>query len=304
MDPDGGPMTRLAFAGRTAILAAVLLPACSHKGPADIATLASNSDQVVFEAGQKAAAKNNWEAARQHYKRVVDGFPQSRYGPDARLALGDSYFREGGFGNYILAISAYRDFLTLYPSHPKSDYAQYQVGECFFLQKSGPDRDQTNTKKALEEFHRLLETYAASGYTEPARTRIRDCRQSLARSEHMAGYFYQRSRKAIRAALSRYEIVLADYPDYDRLDEVLYRQAECLNIMARNAEALPQLNRLVSEYPQSAFADEARRLMAAIEKQGVAPPAPPNPPTPPPTPPPATPQTTPTEVPPPSPPLP
>ena len=78
---------------KVALLAA-LLPACSHKGPADIATLASSSDEVVWEAGQKAAGKQNWEAARQHYKRIVDGFPQSQHGPESRLALGDSYFKE------------------------------------------------------------------------------------------------------------------------------------------------------------------------------------------------------------------
>jgi len=248
-------------------LLAILVPACSHKGPADIATLASNSDQVVWEAGQKAAAKNNWEAARQHFKRIVDGFPQSQYGSEARLSLGDSYFREGGYGNLILAVSAYRDFLTLYPSHPKSDYAQYQVGECFFLQKNGPDRDQTNTKKSLEEFGRLLEAYPASGYIEPARTRIRDCRQSLARSEYLAGYFYQRTRKAYRAAVARYEIVLSDFPDYERLDEVLWRLSECLVFSARKAEALPQLDRLLAEYPQSGFASEARQLVDQLAKE-------------------------------------
>jgi outer membrane protein assembly factor BamD len=284
MDPGGGLMRIRRTSLLPAALLTALLPGCSHKGPADIATLASNSDQVVFEAGQKAAVKNNWEAARQHFKRVVDGFPQSQYGPEARLSLADSYFREGGFGNYILAISAYRDFLTLYPSHPKSDYAQYQVGECFFLQKSGPDRDQTNTKKALEELQRLLEMYAASPYTEPARTRIRELRQSLARAEHVAGYFYQRTRKAYRASITRYEIVLSDYPDYDRLDEVLFRYAECLTFMARKAEALPQLSRLVSEYPQSSFSDEARQMMSTIEKEGLVPlpaPAPPPPAAPP-----------------------
>jgi outer membrane protein assembly factor BamD len=256
---------------RSPLLLALLsaLPACSHKGPADIATLASNSDQVVFEAGQKAAAQNNWEAARQHFKRVVDGFPQSRFGPEARLALADTYFREGGIGNYILAISAYRDFLTLYPSHAKSDYAQFQVGECFFLQKNGPDRDQTNTKKSLEEFQRLLEIYPASPYTEPARTRIRDCRQTLARSEYLAGYFYQRTRKAYRAAIARYEGLLEGYPDYERLDEVLFRLAQCLVFMARKAEALPQLGRLLAEYPQSGYAGEAQDLIQELEKEGV-----------------------------------
>jgi outer membrane protein assembly factor BamD len=247
--------------------------ACSgNKGPGDVATLSSNSDQEVWDAGQKAAAKNQWEAARQHFKRIVDGFPQSQHGPAARLALADSYFHEGGIGNYILAISAYRDFLTLYPSHPKSDYAQYQVSECFFLQKNGPDRDATNTKKSLEEFQRLLELYPASGYAEPARTRIRDCRQSLARSEYLAGYFYQRTRKAYRAAIARYEVVVSEYPDYERLDEVLLRLSQCLVYMARKAEALPQLARLLSEYPQSGYAGQARELMDELGKEGLTPP--------------------------------
>ena len=271
-------MRRSVCSRGTAALLAALLPACSHKGPADIATLASSSDEVVWEAGQKAAAKQNWESARQHYKRIVDGFPQSQHGPEARLALGDSYFKEGGTGNYILAISAYRDFLTLYPSHPKSDYAQYQVGEGFFLQKSGPDRDQTNTQKGLAEFQRLLESYPASSYTEPARTRIHDCRQSLARAEHMAGFFYQKTRKAFRAAIARYEGVLADYPDYERLDDVLFQLAQCLVYMARKAEAAPQLDRLLSEYPQSPRAGEAKALSDQLVREGVSPqPAPPQP---------------------------
>lgn len=254
-----------------AVLLAALLPACSHKGPADIATLASGSDEIVWEAGQKAFAKQNWEAARQHFKRIVDGFPQSKYGADARLALGDSYFKEGGTGNYILAISAYRDFLTLYPSHPKSDYAQYQVGECFFLQRNGSDRDQTNTQKALAEFQRLLESYPASSYTEPGRTRIHDCRQSLARAEYQAGYFYQQTRKAYRASIIRYEGLITDYPDYERLDEVLYRLAQCLIYSARKAEAAPQLDRLLAEYPQSPLAKDARALQDQLIREGIAP---------------------------------
>ena len=53
---------------------------------------------------RRPAEKKQWENARQHFKRIVDGFPQSEYGPAARLALGDSYFQEGGTGNYILAV--------------------------------------------------------------------------------------------------------------------------------------------------------------------------------------------------------
>src|SRR5512134_3956780 len=213
--------------------------ACAHGGEADIATLASNSDQIIWEAGQKAAEKKHWESARQHFKRIIDGFPQSEFGPAARIALGDSYFAEGGAGNYILAISAYRDFLTLYPSHPRSDYAQYRVAESYFRQRNGADRDQTNTQHALEEYERLLELYPGSSNIEATRNRVRECRQILARAEHLVGYFYQRTRQAWRAAVNRYEAVLKDFPDYAALDEVLFRLAETLKASGREAEALP-----------------------------------------------------------------
>jgi outer membrane protein assembly factor BamD len=275
---------------------------CAHGGQADIATLASNSDQVIWEAGQKALEKHQYEAARQHFKRIIDGFPQSEYGPAARLALGDSYFQEQGTANYILAVAAYREFLTIYPSHPRSDYAQYQVGECYFKQRNSPDRDQTPTHNSLEEYQRLLELYPASTYIEKARTRIKDCRQSLGRAEFLAGFFYQRTRQSYRAAIARYQAILSDYPDYDQLDEVLYRLGECLCLSGRPTEALPQLSRLIEEFPQSDRVDDARDMMSAPCARGasaVGAPAPsptpspaasPAPPAPTPTPPPAAPQ--------------
>jgi outer membrane protein assembly factor BamD len=262
---------------RKAAALLLLLPllACAHGG-VDVASLSSNSDEVVWEAAQKAYAKKNWESARQHFKRIVDGFPNSAHGPAARLGLAESHFQEGGAGSYILAISEYRDFLTLYPSHPKSDYAQFQVAEAYFKQKNGPDRDQGPTEKALAEYERLLDIYPKSSYVEPARNRISQCRQSLARAEFNAGYFYQRSRQAWRAAILRYEGIVNEYPDFEDFDQVLYRMAECLGASGRKAEALPHLGRLLSEYPTSRYADLARKLMTEFQLlQGPdAPPAP------------------------------
>ena len=256
-------------------LAACLAVSCAKGRKADIATLASNSDQIVFEAGQAALKKKEWEAARQHFRRIVDGFPQSQYGPDARIALGDTYFTEGGTGNYILAVSAYREFLTLYPSHPKSDYAQFQVGESFFKQRNGPDRDQTPTENALAEYEKLLQLYGQSTHAEAARQRVVECRQSLARAEFVAGYFYQRTRQAYRAAIARYESLLTQFPDYRQTDEVLFRIAECLNLTGRGAEARPHLARLLELYPQSPHAEPARRLMGQLSGPAPKGPEPP-----------------------------
>jgi len=229
---------------------------------ADLAILASNSDQVIWEAGQKALSKKQWESARQHFRRIVDAFPQSQYAPEARIALGDAYFNEGGEANYILAVSAYRDFVTLYPSHPKADYAQFQTAECYFKRRHGPDRDQTPTIEALNDYDRLLEAYPRSPLVETAKQRIRDCRQSLARAEYLAGYFYQRTRRLCRSAIPRYQGILADFPDFDDVDEVLFRLGECLIDQGRPAEALPHLQHLIDAHPSSSRVPAARQLMA------------------------------------------
>jgi outer membrane protein assembly factor BamD len=251
-------MTRTLRFGLMASLVAAA--ACSHGQP-DIATLTSNSDQVIWEAGEKALQKHDWESARQHFRRIIDAFPQSQYAPSARLALGDTYVQEGGTTNDILAIGAYREFLTLYPSHPRSDYAQFQIAESYFRQKSGPDRDQTQTLHALEEYERLLDLYPSSPHIEQARGRIKEARQTLARAEYLAGYFYQRTRQYCRAALARYEGILKDYPDFDDLDLVLLHMAECLHATGRTAEALPLLGRLLEEFPESEEALAARSYM-------------------------------------------
>jgi len=279
-----------------AVLALAALPACAGK-QLDLESLASASDEVVWEAGQKAIGKKDWESARQYYKRLIDAFPQSQHQPDARIALADTYFEEGGTANYVLAVSAYREFLTLYPSHPRSDYAQFRAGESYFKQKNSSDRDQTATKQALEEYERLLDIYPQSTHVEETRSRIHTCRQTLARAHHQVGFFYQKTRKSWRSAIARYETILTDYPDYEKLDEVLFRMSQCLSFAGRYAEARPHLSRLRTEFPKSPFVPEADKLeqtfpaSAPAAAPAAAPPATP-PATPPAEKPPATPPPT------------
>jgi len=57
-----------------------------------------------------------------------------------------------------------------------------------------------------------------------------------------------------------------DYPDYDSMDEVLYRLGQVLYVSGRAAEALPQLSKLLEVYPTSPWANDARALMEQAAK--------------------------------------
>jgi outer membrane protein assembly factor BamD len=257
---EGTPL-RLRLAASLAL--ATLLGGCATS-TIDLEKLSSPSDKVVWDAGQQAVADKDWESARQYFRRIIDAFPQSQYQAEARIALADSYLSQGGPGNAILAVAAYREFLTLYPSAPQAAYAQFQAAESYFRQINNPDRDQTPTLQALEEYQRLLDLYPNSQYVEGARERIRECRQTLAQSEFMVGQFYQKTRKAWRAAIGRYERVLREYPDYEHLDEVLYRLGEALSASARFLEARPVFARLEEEYPESEWLPKAREIVAEM----------------------------------------
>lgn len=249
---------------RLALAALSLLAAGCGSKSVDLGALSSPNDAIVWEAGQKAVSKKDWASARQYFKRIVDAFPQSPHQADARIAVADSYFEEGGTANHVLAASSYQEFLTLYPQHPRSDYAQFRAAESYFEQRNSADRDQTQTQQALDEYQKLLDIYPDSKYVEQTRARIQQCRQTLARGHYLVGWFYQRGRQAWRSAIGRYETILKDYPDYQKLDEVLYRYAECLAAAGRYAEALPQIARLEKEYPQSPFVSEANKLRASF----------------------------------------
>lgn len=250
-------------------LAALALAACSSRRISDMNTTPARSDRAVWEEGQKLLAKKKWEESRIQLKRLIDGYPNSEYLPEARLATADTYFRQGGTANDVLAISEYRQYLTLYPSSPKADYAQFQIAECYFNQKHGPQRDQTPLRQALDEFQKTIDLHPDSPYAQKAKERLQQGRQTLARADFLVGLFYQRTRQSCRSAVYRFQSVLTDYPEYAGTDEVLLHLGQCLIVTGRKPEAAPHLQRLIDSYPASKFVPEAREL---LEKLG--PPAP------------------------------
>ena len=172
-------------------------------------------------------------------------------------------------------MAAYREFLTLYPSHPQADFAQFQVAEAYFKQKNSPDRDQTSTEKALGEYERLLDLYPASSQVErraPADPRLPAEPGPLGVPGRLL--LPEDAARPAGPRSSATRAILNDYPDYERLDEVLFRLAECLDAAGRRAEALPHLARLLGEYPKSGYAGECPEAARTelLSTAGAAPP--------------------------------
>src|SRR5262245_234194 len=80
---------------------------------------AKQKDSEIYDQGLAALKDNNLVKAREAFRVVFDNFPQSDYRLLAKLGYADSYYREGTDANYILAITEYQDFISLFPFSPK-----------------------------------------------------------------------------------------------------------------------------------------------------------------------------------------
>ena len=221
-------------------------------------------DKFLFERGTDLLTDEKWLPAREMLRQIVENFPQSLYRPDAKLGVGDSYLGEGTTASLVLAINEFKEFLTFYPTHQRADYAQYKLGFAHFRQMLAPQRDQTETREAIREFQTFVERYPNSSLLEEVRARLRDSRDRFSDSEYHVGFFYFRSRW-YPGAIDRFKTLLKNDPGYTRRDAVYFYLAEALLKGDNKAEALPYYERLIKEFEQSEYLEDAQKRIGELK---------------------------------------
>jgi outer membrane protein assembly factor BamD len=228
------------------------------KKPDKITTeLLTEPKEVLFEKGKALIAKKKYEEGRKYLNYVFETYPNETMGREALLMVADSYFQQKTAAAYTEARYRYRDYLNRYPGAPNRDFARYQFAFCYDKEHEKPDRDQTATREAIEQYRALIREFPDSGYAGAARERIRRLTDLLAEHDFGVGYFYLR-KGATAAALSRFVQVEQRYPDYAARDKLFYYQAVALQRLGRKGEALSYFSKVLEEFPQSEYAGKAR----------------------------------------------
>jgi outer membrane protein assembly factor BamD len=184
--------------------------------------------------GMDQFENGNYYKAVEHFQRLKDIYPFSRYAMLAELKLGDAHYR---LEQYEDALFAYEEFEKLHPRNEAIPYVIYQIGRCHFDRVSTPDRDQTEARKALEAFTRLQKQYPNDPYSRSAAEHMVACYKSLSGHEFIVGEFYFKS-KHFKAALTRFRTVVSDYPDVGYHQPALSLIAACEKKIAEETSLL------------------------------------------------------------------
>jgi outer membrane protein assembly factor BamD len=221
-------------------------------------------DKLLFERGAAALNDQKWFTAREYFRQIVEGYPQSPFRADAKLGTGDTYLGEGGPANAVLALNEFREFLAFYPTHERADYAQYKMAMAHYYQMAKAERDQSETREAIKEFEVFLERFPNSPLAADARQHYREARDRLSESEYRVGLFYYRARW-YPGAVDRFMQVLKGDPEFTNRDAVYYYLGETLVLTNKSAEALVYFERLAAEFEQSQYLEDARKRIAELK---------------------------------------
>jgi outer membrane protein assembly factor BamD len=180
------------------------------------------AQELAWE-GMDAYEDGDYKVAIEHFQKLKDWYPFSKYAILAELKIADAHYH---LKQYEEAIFAYEEFEKLHPRNEAVPYVIYQIGLCYYEQINTIDRDQTSARKALETFQRLIQQFPDDKYASSGNEHIPKCLKSLAGNEYYIGVFYYKS-KHYPAALQRFMSVLSNYPDVGYHQKALSYIAKC-----------------------------------------------------------------------------
>lgn len=220
-------------------------------------------DKILYERAMDDLKRGRQEVARLSLQTLINTYPDSEYLAKAKLAIADSYYKEGGSANMTQAIQAYKDFGIFFPFLPEASYAQIQVANTHYKEMAKPDRDRSEAKMAEEEYQTFLEKYPKDPLAPQAEQRLRNVQEIIAEGDYRIGYFYY-VKGDRRAAAARLIALTKRYPLYSKSDHALWMLGDVFERSEHREIAQQYYAQIVRNYPLSPLVGDAKYKLKAF----------------------------------------
>ena len=195
----------------------------------------------LLSTAEKQMKQGKFADARTTLRHLEQYLPGSAEFPKAKLMLGDSFFFQSS-PSFPEAEVEYTSFLNYFPRHESRDYALYHRALCHFSSIESAERDQAETRKALDGFQQLVRESPGSPYAGETRAKILQCWRRIAEHELLVGVFYVNTYD-YPAAERRLKTLLETYPDFVDRERAYFYLGEAMRQRLLSGEELNQFNK-------------------------------------------------------------
>ncbi|HUZ45893.1 MAG TPA: outer membrane protein assembly factor BamD [Terriglobia bacterium] len=252
----------LAFA-ITALPSCVLLK--QQIGQNNLLPSGQQPDKILYERSVAEIDHGRYDVGRLTLQTLLNTYPDSEFLAKAKLAIANSYFRQGGVAGLTESESEYKDFITFFPTAPEAPMAQFRVGMAHFRMMGKPDRDLTEARLAEAEIKEFLLKYPDSPLMPRVKARLREVQEVLAEGKFNIAQFYF-EKHADPAARSRLQEIVNRYPNFSMADRACWYLAKTYQRMKKPQSAIPLYDRILTDYPLSPLAPDAKQQLADLHQ--------------------------------------
>ena len=241
-------------------------------------------DKQLYDKAEEAIKHGRFDVGRLDLQTLLNTYPESQFMMRSKLAIADSWYKEGGTAALTQAEQEYKDFITFFPNAPEAAEAQMRVGDIYFRQMDKPDRDYTTTVHAEQEYRLMLQQFPESTLVPQANQRLREVQETLAsREANIASFYGTRTPPNYPAAIARYQTVVDSYPLYSHMDDVLVGLGDAYAAEAKfvrslklpeagkarlekiyDGEAQAAYNKVVLEHAAAAHVEDAKDRLVGM----------------------------------------
>ncbi|MEE2859119.1 MAG: outer membrane protein assembly factor BamD [Candidatus Neomarinimicrobiota bacterium] len=168
-----------------------------------------------FEKAMSFFNKEKFSRARDEFDYIIKSDSGSKLANEAQFYKGECLFE---IKEYDEAWVSYDRYIRFSNDFDKIEKSRYRICECAISSSNSYQRDQKQTKRALEQLQMFIEDFPKSIFIEHAERSITELRYKLAKKEYEVARLYLKLEE-YESAIIYFRSVLNNYYDTDFADE-------------------------------------------------------------------------------------
>ena len=235
------------------ILIPFIIINCSSKNNIE---KAQKNDLEIYKDALSLSLSGKHEKAAIEFDNLNLNHPYSSLSAKAQIMNAYSLYENNEIKKAIINLQS---FMEMNPSGELSEYAQYLLAMCYYIQISNQERDPSLSHKGINYFKTLISKYPDGKYAKDAKLKILYIKNILASNELSIGVFYLRKNSPL-AAIKRFKFIITNYKNANVIPETLYRLSEALLMIGLEEEAKQSKALLIYNFPQNRWSEQSKKL--------------------------------------------
>ena len=232
----------------------------------------SNDPPLILKEADRYYEEGENVKAQALYELVIPFYRGKTEAEGLFYNYANAYYRNE---EYILASHYFKQFAQTFYNSDKKEEAAYMSAYSNYHLSPNKKLDQTFTTKAIEGFQEFINSYPKSPRVDDCNKLIDQLRLKLEEKAFAQGQLYYKIGQ-YQAALKSFEIMLKDYPESQRVEEVRMLMLKSAYILAQNSyvdkkqeryeHALVIYNDFARRHPKSKMKKEAEQIFVEVNK--------------------------------------